>query len=314
MHSVCTFFLKSQIMSNYLSYFIRYTSYPLIMGLSVIALLQVAAGKLSYWSYAPLIAAIAITTVALLERIQPFEKLWLADHQDTLVDLLHATFSIGLIFITAELVHSFRDWLNFPSIWSAHWSIGLQLLCAGLIMDFGLWFMHWYSHKNPFLWKLHALHHSPERLYWLNGERRHPLSAIVLGGPGVACVTLIGVPSPVIGAWMTLTAIHLAFQHANLDYSLGPFRHLFSVAEVHRWHHKQGLGRKNLGECFTLWDHLFRTYYDQPQQVIKAGQVGLKMPMPITYVQQLLWPFQRRKITTKSPHDKKSNQADRISR
>ncbi|MCJ8146706.1 sterol desaturase family protein [Acinetobacter sp. A3.8] len=158
-------------------------------------------------------------------------------------------------------------------------------------MDFGLWYMHWLSHKKQFLWKLHALHHSPERLYWLNGERRHPLSALLMAGPGILCVTLMGAPANVIGASMGLTAIHLAFQHANLDNSLGIFKHLFGVAEIHGWYHKHGFGRKNLSEFLMIWDHLFGTYHYEPQPV-NTGQVGLRTTMPKTYLKQLFGHFQ----------------------
>ncbi|WP_422822321.1 sterol desaturase family protein [Vreelandella nanhaiensis] len=34
--------------------------------------------------------------------------------------------------------------------------------------------MHRASHRIGWLWRLHAPHHSAERLYWLNGKRRHP--------------------------------------------------------------------------------------------------------------------------------------------
>lgn len=253
-------------------------------------LLQVAVGKLAYWSYVPLITAIGIGLVAILEHIRPYEQEWLVDHDDTVVDILHATLSIIMIFIAAECVTLFRQLIHISSFWPTTLPIWPQLLVVGLIIDFGLWWMHWLSHKKRFLWRLHALHHSPERLYWLNGERRHPLSALLLAAPGIVCVTLMGAPANVIGAWMGLTAIHLAFQHANLDYSLSYFRHLLGVAEVHRWHHKHGFGRKNLGEFWMIWDYLFGTYYDEAQPV-RAGQVGLRTTLPKTYFKQLLWPF-----------------------
>ncbi|CAD0264297.1 hypothetical protein DENIT_20187 [Pseudomonas veronii] len=32
------------------------------------------------------------------------------------------------------------------------------------------------------LWRFHMVHHSAERLYWMNGERGHPLHAALMGG------------------------------------------------------------------------------------------------------------------------------------
>jgi sterol desaturase/sphingolipid hydroxylase (fatty acid hydroxylase superfamily) len=89
------------------------------------------------------------------------------------------------------------------------------------------------------LWRFHAIHHSSERLYWLNGERRHPLHAGMMAAPGLVAVVLMGAPALAVGAWLGLLAVHLAFQHSNLDYRVGPLRFLIGAAEVHRWHHKR---------------------------------------------------------------------------
>jgi len=67
-------------MPKLIQYLIRYSSYPLIMGLSLFFLFPIATGTLSYWPYVPLIAAVAIGLVALLEQIQPYEQTWLNDH------------------------------------------------------------------------------------------------------------------------------------------------------------------------------------------------------------------------------------------
>lgn len=273
---------------------IRYGSYPLVFGASAAAHVAIVSNGLPYWPNAPLITALALGLVALLERVQPYEPAWLADHQDTAVDILHAFTSLSLIFLTVELVTQGRDLLPMTYLWPTTWPLPVQILLAGFIIDFGLWFMHWASHRQGFLWRLHALHHSSERLYWLNGERRHPLSALILGAPGVAAATLLGAPAEAIGAWLAIVAVHLAFQHANLDYRVGPLRKLLGVAEVHRWHHKRDYedAQVNFGEFWMLWDQLFGTFRDQ-RNGVGAGEVGIRARMPHSYVAQLRWPFQR---------------------
>ncbi|WP_454909522.1 sterol desaturase family protein [Variovorax gossypii] len=99
--------------------------------------------------------------------------------------------------------------------------------------------MHRVSHAVPWLWRLHAPHHSAERLYWLNGDRRHPLHAALMAAPGLTVLFAMGTPSELVAAWLAILVVHLTFQHSNLDYSLGPMRHLIGVAETHRWHHKR---------------------------------------------------------------------------
>lgn len=271
---------------------IRYASYPLIIGSAGMVVLRITYGNLPYWPCALFTTAIVMLLVAVLERIQPYQEAWLHDQQDTLADIVHALFSISLIFMATTCINLLRAYLQLPALWPHSYPLWLQLLLAGLVIDFGLWLMHRLSHQYPFLWKLHALHHSAERLYWLNGERRHPLSAIVLAAPGIVLLVILGTPTVLIGCWLTLVAVHLAFQHANLDYTLGPLRHLLASAEAHRWHHKRGYGKKNLGEVWLIWDHLFGSYHAETDP-IQAHEVGLNSHMPKRYLQQMVWPFKK---------------------
>jgi sterol desaturase/sphingolipid hydroxylase (fatty acid hydroxylase superfamily) len=64
------------------------------------------------------------------------------------------------------------------------------------------------------------------------------------------------------------------------------------VAEVHRWHHKREYedAQVNFGEFWMIWDHVFGTYRYQKNGV-RAGEVGMKESMPITYIAQIKWPF-----------------------
>lgn len=65
----------------------------------------------------PLIAALGISTVAALERLQPYELEWLADHDDTGVDVMHALFSLTLIFTSVHLVTIMRTFLPLSALW-----------------------------------------------------------------------------------------------------------------------------------------------------------------------------------------------------
>jgi len=272
--------------------FIHWGSYPIIFISCVALQLTIVTQQLPYWPLTPAIAMIGIAAIALLERIQPYETVWNTDHNDTGVDVLHAAFSLTLIFLVVEIVTFSRSLLPVMDIWPTGSAVWLQVFLAGLIVDFGLWFMHWLSHKNTFLWRLHALHHSSERLYWLNGERRHPLSALLLASPGLLVTIALGAPAEIIGCWFAIIAVHLAFQHANLDYSVGVFRHLLGVAEVHRWHHKREYedAQVNFGEFWMIWDKLFKTYRCL-ENGVRAGEVGMKENMPLNYAGQILWPF-----------------------
>lgn len=279
--------------------FTRYLAYPLIAGATLTALLSLASGGTPYWPAFPLVTLAAISLVAVLERLFPFEPEWNRDHDgDTGTDVLHLLVSHALIQSGVAIGYVLRAWLPADWVlWPQQAPMWAQVLLAGLIMDLGLYAMHRASHASGFLWRLHAIHHSPERLYWLNGGRRHPLSALVLAGPGLLVLFALGATPIAVGAWLSFMGVHLAFQHANLDYRLGPLRHFLAVAETHRWHHKREFedAQVNYGEVFLIWDRLFGSFHDAPRSPGR-GEVGLHdRIVPNGYWAQLAWPLMARK-------------------
>lgn len=272
---------------------IRFGAYPVVFGGVASFVFTWSTLGHSPWPAFAIVAVLGIFAVAVLERVQPFEPDWNRDHDDSITDALHVLVNLALLAGTAHALHALAGMLPTSARWPDGWPVVLQILLAGAILDLGLYGMHRLSHRVPWLWRLHAVHHSAERLYWMNGERRHPLSAVVLAAPGIAAVAWAGAPPVIASAWLAVLAVHLAFQHANVDYSLGPFRHWLGVAETHRWHHKREYedAQVNFGEFFMLWDRAFGTYA-RPPGAVRAGEVGLReAEVPTTYAAQLLWPF-----------------------
>ncbi|MDS9751441.1 hypothetical protein [Pseudomonas aeruginosa] len=72
-------------MGNSLRFMIRWLSYPTIFGGAAAWMIWLLYTGIPYWPSTPIIAALGILLVALLERVQPFRDDWLEDHQDTLV-------------------------------------------------------------------------------------------------------------------------------------------------------------------------------------------------------------------------------------
>lgn len=274
---------------------IRYSAYPLVYGLSAFVVLLTIHHGIAPWPSFAIIASLALFAIASLERIQPYQRAWLENQGDLSVDIVYAISSLGLLSATAWALHFVR--MDMISVWPDRWPMWSQILLAGALIDLGLYIMHRLSHHFYWLWRLHALHHSSERLYWINGERRHPLSAILLASPGIIFAVALGAPPLALSAWFTLLTVHLAFQHANLDYTVGPFRKLLGVVEIHRWHHKREYedAQVNFGEFWMLWDQLFGTFHDQKNGVV-AGEVGLRSSdFPKRFIAQLWWPLTMKK-------------------
>lgn len=275
---------------------LRYGAYPVIFGgVAAFVLTWSTLGR-SPWPAFMLIALAGLFAVAVLERVQPFEADWNHDHNDTATDAIHVLVNMMLMSGTAYLLHLLVGRVPTMNVWPQSWPIAMQVLLAGAILDVGLYAMHRLSHHVHWMWQLHAIHHSAERLYWMNGDRRHPISALLLAGPGLVVAVLLGAPAAVISAWLTVLTVHLGFQHANIDYSLGPLRRWIGGAELHRWHHRRDYvdAQVNFGEFWLIWDWICGTRFDHPTPV-RANDVGLDEIFPTTYSAQLHWPFQSRR-------------------
>jgi sterol desaturase/sphingolipid hydroxylase (fatty acid hydroxylase superfamily) len=251
---------------------IRYGAYPVVFGLAAATVLWLIGQPSAPWLGFGVVTVLGFVAVAGLERAQPFHRGWQVDQGDTLTDAMHTLVNQGLLTVTALALQAGRAWVPHFSLWPDQWPLWGQILLAGTVLDLGLYVMHRLSHRVPWLWRLHAIHHSAQRLYWMK-----------------LAVVLLGAPALIVGAWLTLLSVHLAFQHANLDYSVGPLRSVLGVAQSHRWHHKREFedAQVNFGEFWLVWDHLFGTYHDAAIP-LGADEVGLRESgFPKQYLPQL---------------------------
>lgn len=281
-------------MSTSLQFALRWSSYPLVFGGCAAFMVWALYAGVPYWPSTPLVAAVGLLAVAALERIQPFRQGWLEDHGDSLTDLVHLLVNLSVIQFTAEILARLGDAVPASArVFPVESPLWLQLLLVATVLDLSLYAMHRISHQLPWLWRFHMIHHSSERLYWMNGERRHPLHAALMAGPGLVVLFAFGAPSAVVATWFGILTVHLGFQHANLDYRLGWLRHVFGVAEIHRWHHKRDFedAQVNFGEFLMVWDHLLGTFHDSAGKLGEA-EVGMHgQDVPKGYLGQLVVPF-----------------------
>src|SRR6185295_8636394 len=63
--------------------------------------------------------------------------------------------------------------------WPTSWPLIAQLVPALIIAELGVYVVHRIQHRGGLLWRLHAVHHSVPRMYWLNNGRNHPLDVVL---------------------------------------------------------------------------------------------------------------------------------------
>ena len=90
------------------------------------------------------------------------------------------------------------------------------------------------------------------------------------------------------------TIAHSAFVHANLKWTLGPFRYVLAGPVFHRWHHTAAAegGEKNYASTFPILDVLFGTFY-MPQHKLPAVYGVADRSFPPSFGGQMVYPFRR---------------------
>ena len=185
------------------------------------------------------------------------------------------------------------------SLWPHQWPLWIQVPFGLVIAEFGSYWWHRASHEIPWLWRFHALHHSPRRLYWLNATRFHYVDVTLLQVCAVIPLLLLGAGETVV-LFVTLFSIfHGYWQHGNTEQDLGPLNFILSTAELHRWHHNERaeLSNNNYGSNLILWDRVFGTFLWPERGYGSAngaaiGTIGVKdTRYPGRLMGQLLYPF-----------------------
>jgi sterol desaturase/sphingolipid hydroxylase (fatty acid hydroxylase superfamily) len=242
---------------------------------------------------------VAVTLLGIvLEHWMPHARQWSEDRGDTRTDLVHYLVNVATSQIASVLYVAVTPLTGGGlRLWPASLPFAMQWFLGLLVFDLGLYVMHRASHTVPWLWRFHAIHHSAPRLYWLNGQRRHVFHEMIEGLPALVVLAIVGAPTTVVACATATITIHLVFQHANIEQRAGFLRYVFSVAELHRWHHQRRYEdvQGNYGAFLAIWDRLFGTALDA-----KKGDAPLDVGMddeptlPADWRGQLVWPFKRR--------------------
>lgn len=255
----------------------------------------VASGAPKSWLIVLLLAAIVISFVA--ERILPYEPAWNRDRGDSARDAAHALVNETAVALSAAAVPLVALVLPGLGLWPNQLPLWAQLALAIVIADCGITLAHYASHKWPPLWRLHAVHHSVERMYGFNGLMKHPLHQAVETLAGTAPLLVMGLPADVAYLLGFAAAIQVMLQHANVDMRVGPLVYIWAVAPGHRHHHlaSKTRGDVNFGLFTTLWDHILGTFVAN-RPAPRDGEIGIAgaPDYPVSYVAQLAAPFRRR--------------------
>lgn len=173
----------------------------------------------------------------------------------------------------------------------------LRLLAGVLLLDYTLWWWHWMSHRVPFLWRFHLVHHVDRDCDASTAARFHfgELSLSVFFR--MAQVRLLGVDRQAMSVWNTLLMMSIFFHHSNLELSPEMDHRLsrFIVTpRMHGIHHSdyQSETNSNWSSLLSWWDMLHGTFReDVPQAAIEIGVPAYQDPCDVTLGKITVLPF-----------------------
>lgn len=285
----------------------KYRIYPpllypatMIATLGLFFALQTQALPLWFCTYIPVVLGAGLITFS--ERYTPHLQQWLATKKDVWNDTLFMVtvqmvlpkiLSFIVVLSAAQLIAD----IPFISkkIWPHHWPLITQTVLMILSADFLRYWLHRLSHQYPLLWRLHAVHHSPKKRYWVNVSRFHPLEKALQFLFDAMPFILVGVHTEVLALYFVFYAVNGFFQHSNIELNIGPLNYLISSAQLHHWHHSREAreSNSNYGNNIIIWDLLFGTYFfPKDRQVDKISLVN--KAYPLNYSSQLKTPFSGR--------------------
>lgn len=242
------------------------------------------------------IAVIGFALVA--ERMFPLHREWNHDDGDTIGD-------VGSFIVIFGVLDSLLKWVSpfviLALLPAAPFTLGLplavEIILATMMIELAAWISHWAHHRYPSLWALHAMHHSPERLYTLNNFRFHPLNHILNHAVMILPPLALGVSPEALLGYMAISLPVLLLQHSNIRFDFGNLSLLLNTNAVHRWHHSSSPqeGTRNLGRALVLFDQLFETFYlpagrDEPKKIGLFAS-SKSFPKARHLIAQIMWPL-----------------------
>jgi len=288
-------------MTNGSSRVLPWLIYPAVMTLAfaLFALLQWGGASLVISTYVPVLATAGLVTV--LEAALPHRAEWRPSSGEFRTDVkfmvvVQLAFPplMGFLFTYALIRPAAALDLPISRIWPHAWPIWIQAVVMVLVVDFLRYWLHRAAHENATLWRLHAVHHSVEQLYWVNTGRFHPLEKALQMSLDSLPFLLMQVDARVLALYYLAYATNGFFQHCNIRLRYGILNYVVGSAETHRWHHSRvpTESNANYGNTVIVWDLLFGTWYLPKEREI--AELGLQdQGYPKSFLGLMRAPFSR---------------------
>jgi sterol desaturase/sphingolipid hydroxylase (fatty acid hydroxylase superfamily) len=183
----------------------------------------------------------------------------------------------------------------------------LEVPVAIVLMDYTLYIWHVLTHRVPFLWRFHLVHHVDLDLDASTALRFH-FGELLLSVPWRAAqVLVLGVSTLSLSTWQTFLFISIMFHHSNVRLPIGveqALNRIIVTPRMHGIHHSivREETDSNWSSGLTIWDRLHGTLrLDVPQDEITIGVPAYRSPEELKLPILLKLPFTEERPAWKLP-------------
>jgi len=165
----------------------------------------------------------------------------------------------------------------FPLLGLPLW---LVAILAFVVLDFSVWLEHVVSHKWPWLWRIHRMHHADTGFDLTTALRFHPLEIVLSMVWKAAVIIALGAPPVAVLIFEIVLNGAAMFNHANIRLPKAVdaiLRLLIVTPDMHRIHHSTDPREtdSNYGFNLAIWDRMFSTYTQTPRRGNTGIEIGL---------------------------------------
>ncbi|MFF2952808.1 sterol desaturase family protein [Kitasatospora sp. NPDC057965] len=253
---------------------VRHGAYPFLL----VGLVAISAATLRLrWDLGRANQLFLLGTIgymALLERLIPYEPEWVPNAREwgwygvyfmlTMIGGALSQVPVSALVGWAAPAHGVLPlWAEIPG--------------ALLLGSLANYLVHRWCHTNPRLWRLHGVHHVPDKVNVGNNGVNHLLDVLLTQGCVQFSLALAGFSEPAVFVVGLFVVAQGYFVHANIDVRLGPLNHVLAGPEQHRLHHSTDLSEAgHYGSDLSVWDHAFGSFTWRPGR--RPAAVGLADP------------------------------------
>jgi len=232
-----------------------------------------------------------IVIFILLERLMPYKKEWHPTVTEWKRDGLYFVFVVIAGAIGQGIVYESAFYLATPLNAMPLWT---EIAVALLIATLGGYSFHRLGHSTAFFWRIHGIHHVPNKVNLANNSVVHSFDVIGSTIFSQLPLLLLGFSEESLFIVGMFTGIHGYFIHANINLRLGWLNYVIASPESHRLHHSIVYAEAgHYGSDIVLWDAVFRsfTWEDRKAPKIVGVEDSFKFPLTESVLENAVHPF-----------------------